>query len=314
MSTTILGLLLTFLFTSATHATSKLRVVTTLPDLAEIARDIGGDQVEVSSLLTGREDAHFQDALPTFIRLVANADIVCSMGLDLEVGWLPKVLTRSGNAKVQVGGVGHCEAGKTVTVIEKAHGPVDRSMGHVHPAGNPHFNLSPKALSEAAISITNTLSAARPNSSAAFSDRLKTFQARMTSLHARIFTKLQPAVAHSRRHPVAIEYHKEFTYFLETYGLRSIGSIEEKPGVPPSAARLARIASASREANVRVALVANYNSDQHARRFGALSGIPVEKLPTAVQAKGETDSIEKLQDAIARAVLKHFPATNPKQL
>ena len=126
-------------------ALAKVKVVTTIPDLAWVAAEVGGDHVETKALLRGNENAHFVDAVPEFTRLTADADVVCIAGLDLEVGYMPAVLTRSGNAKIQPGGAGYCEAGKSVQVLEKLTTAVDRSMGDVHPAGNPHFYLSPKA-------------------------------------------------------------------------------------------------------------------------------------------------------------------------
>lgn len=285
------------------NASPRLKVITTLPDLAEVVRRVGGDKVEVESLLVGTEDAHFMDAVPSFIAKVARADIVCVVGLDLEVGWIPKILSKSGNAKVQPGGSGYCETGKSVSALEKHTGPVDRSMGDVHPGGNPHFNLSPKALSEGAKTVFEALSRTRPEFSEDFQRGYKQFQEQMFSLHAAIEKKLKPL--QSQNQPLIIEYHKDFSYFFEAYKIKSFGAIEEKPGVPPSAARLATVSAGAKTAQVRLAVGALYSPEKHLRRFAELSGIAYRKLPTMVQTRNaQFNSIEKLQHAIADAIVE----------
>jgi zinc/manganese transport system substrate-binding protein len=291
----------------ATQAEAKpqqpLKVVTTLPDLAEVVRRVGGDAVTVEALLSGREDAHFVDAVPNFIRKVADADIVCVVGLELEMGWMPRVLPRSGNRKVQEGGQGYCEAGRAVETLDKPSGPIDRSMGDVHPSGNPHFNLSPKALAQAAGVVAQVLSQNRPKDAALFEKNLARFRQDMQTLENDIRERLKPAIELSKKQAIAIEYHKEFTYFFNLYGLRSYGSIEEKPGVPPSAARLADIATRAKNDGVKIAIGARYSPDRHFKRFSELSGIPFKQLPTAVHKEGDANSIESLQKLIADAIL-----------
>ncbi len=302
------GLLVAHLLTSTTQAAvtaGKLKVVTTLPDLAEAARIIGGGEVEAISLLEGTEDPHFLDAVPSFIRIVANADIVCVNGLELEIGWIPKVLAKASKEKIQPGGRGYCESGRAVVPLDKRSGPVDRSMGDVHPAGNPHFTLSPKSLILAAREITEAMIRARPESAAQFNEGRTKFENQMTALHSSVEAKLKSVIAISKMRPVVIEYHKEFSYFFDAYGLRSFGAIEEKPGVPPSAARLAEVAKAAKSSDVKLAIGALFSPERHLRKFTEISDIPHAKLPTMVQTKNpDLDTIEKLQHHIADAILQ----------
>jgi zinc/manganese transport system substrate-binding protein len=284
-------------------ASARLKVITTLPDLAEAARVIGGDHAEVDSLLEGTEDAHFLDAVPTFIRKVANADIVCVIGLELEVGWMPKILSKSANSKVQPGGIGYCETGSFINALDKATGPVDRSMGDVHPAGNPHFTLDPKTLAVGARGILEALVRAKPDASETFHSNYRSLQEQMSSLHSAIDNKLKPL--QNTNQLAFVEYHKDFTYFFNSYNLKSLGAIEEKPGVPPSAARLAIFSKTAKTNQVRMALGALHSPEKHLRRFSELSGIPFKKLPTMVQPKNKNlDSIEKVQHFIADSILK----------
>lgn len=307
MADVMISLLAMFclVFAPAAGAEGKIKVVATLPDLAEVVRDIGGDRVDVSSLLSGPEDAHFMDASPAFVLKVARAQVVCLVGLELEIGWLPKVLSKSGNADIQPGGKGYCDTGAGIDVLEKPTGPTDRSMGDVHPAGNPHFTLSPAALSQAAVVIEKSLARVQPDQEAFFQARLKAFQARMTKLKNEVAAILKPVTANKSAAQEVIQYHKEFTYFFTLYGIKSFGTIEEKPGVPPSAARLARQAAAAKGAHVRLALGALHSPEKHLIRFQELSGIPYQRVPSQVQLGDENwNSIEKLQKGLARIIVK----------
>ncbi|HWU42342.1 MAG TPA: zinc ABC transporter substrate-binding protein, partial [Bdellovibrio sp.] len=120
------------LLCSSSLSFAKIKVVATLPDIAEVVRAIGKDEVDVSTLLSGSEDPHYSDARPDYIVKVRRADVVCAIGLDLEIGWLPKVLDKAANAKVQPGGDGFCELGRSVKPLEVPTGVIDRSLGDIH--------------------------------------------------------------------------------------------------------------------------------------------------------------------------------------
>lgn len=294
----ILGL---FAGLSSAYA-AKLKVVTTLPDLAHVVEAIGGDEVEVTSLLKGPEDPHFVDAVPEFIRLTSRADIVCQVGLGLESGWIPKVLSKSGNAKVQRGGAGFCEAGRSVKVIDVPTGAVDRSMGDIHPEGNPHYYLSPISLAESGEEIANVLSAAKPASAEKFAKGLEAFRKSMQDTQNKMSAKLKAGL--SGKKLLAMEYHKEFAYFFKAYQIPTFGTIEEKPGVPPSAGRLAQIGLDAKKAGVTVALAAQHAPDRSLQKFTELSGVPVKKVPVSAGREGSGAApLEKLQDALIDAVL-----------
>lgn len=311
------GLVIGLMMSLTAEAAAPLKVVVTLPEIAEVVRDIGGSAVEVTSLLSGSEDPHFVDATPSLIATVSRADIVCSMGLELESGWIPKVLAKAANAKVQSGGPGFCELGRTITVLDKLVGvATDRSKGDIHAAGNPHFNLSPRALSESSREVLNVLKAARPDLSAELETRAREFEKKMKSIEDKTRAILKPAIEASKQGPVVIEYHKEFAYFFNLYELRSFGAIEEKPGVSPSAGRLARVSTDAKNAGVRLALSSLNAPIKHMARFSELSGIPSARVPTTVQTSPSaefpgTNSIEGVQLAIANAVAHAFDKVKP---
>lgn len=286
--------LLSVVLVFSVSAQAKIKVVTTLPDIVEVVRAIGQDQVEVQSLLSGSEDAHFAEARPDYILKVNRADIVCSMGLELEVGWLPKVLSKSGNAKIQDGGTGSCVLGNSIKPLDVPTGIINRSLGDVHAHGNPHFTLSPLKMAEAGQEVVRVLSVAQPQDSAVFEKNYDAFKTEMT--------RLQERLAKTVKKTKVMEYHKEFTYFFNAYGLESAGSLEEKPGMPPSAARIAQAAKIAKDSKVTVLFATASAPHKTLERFQELSGVPVVIVPSYVQAKGDANSITKLQELLVGSV------------
>lgn len=292
--------LMTFLFiflpASASIGLAKepLNVVVTIPDLGWAAEKIGGEHVKVRSLLDGTEDPHFLDAVPKFISWVADADVVCFAGLDLEVGWLPKVLSKSGNAKVQQGGKGYCEVGKEIEVLERPTGPVDRSLGDLHPFGNPHFWLSPKRLAQGSGKIAIVLADLRPELAETFMKNYEALQKELDAIWKENKDRLDQLIPDKNK-PLFVQYHAEFTYFAADYGLNLYGNIEEKPGVPPSAGRLAKAALDAKAHGVKFAMAATFDPRHLLKRFEELSSIPVLIVPAAIQLNGPLKTYPQLQ-------------------
>jgi len=279
---------------------AQLNVVVSVPDFKEIFESIGKEKVKVISLLNGREDPHFIDAVPSFISKVAKADIVCAVGLHLEIGWLPKVLAKSANSKVQMGGRGYCELGESVTILEKPTQNFDRSMGDVHGGGNPHFYLSPSALNEAASKVASILSLHLPAGKEYFMSNLKDFQLRMKLLKKSIAAKLAPL-----QNIKLIQFHKEFSYFISEYGFNSFGAIEEKPGVPPSSARILNVSFNAKKSSVRLAIGSFHTPVNYLKKFTEISGIPYVKLPASLQLRDpKLNTIAKVQNYIASKIIQ----------
>lgn len=256
---------------------AKTNVVTTIPDLAWLTERLGGDRVTVRPLMKGTENPHYVDAVPDFIRRVADADLVVLVGLDLEVGWLPKVLSRSGNAKVQTGGAGYCDSSRTVTVRERPTGPVDRSMGDIHPQGNSHFWLGPSAMAEAATAVADCLAAVDPEGAARYHSNATVVAKELLALRDELKKQLPKNPG-----PV-MEYHREFSYFFSDYGIPSVGTLEEKPGLPPSAGRIAAVATEAKRKKVRLLVGGLWAPKAHLDRFTELSKIPALALPTSLR-------------------------------
>lgn len=283
-----------------------LRVVTSTTDVAWLVQKISGNEAEVESLLKGTENPHFVDTLPQYVQKVSKSDIVCIVGLDLEVGWIPKVLSRSGNAQVQPGGKGYCEVSKKMTVLEKKTGPVDRSMGDIHPSGNPHFWLSPLRLKEAGLEVLDVLARVKPEKNLFFEENYKALSKQLDKIHSVLSQKLKHSLPPNT---IFIEYHKEFVYFFDAYSLKSFGSIEEKPGIPPSAGRLSQVSAQAKNGGVRLALAGEFANSRTLERFQELSGVPFLKLPTSLLPHKDLKDYEELQRFLVNQILSVLTGT-----
>lgn len=292
---------LLFLLTSVPCFAKPIKAVTTIPDLAWIMQNLGDKELEATPLLTGKENPHYIDALPSYILKVADADIVCMVGLELEVGYIGPILSKSGNGKVQSHSPTYCDASKQVKVLEKATGPVDRSMGDVHPNGNPHYYLSPTAMIGAANEIAGVLGKYDPIKKPLYEKNFEAIKSKLSELVKSNKDKFKKV---DLSKPFIIEYHREFSYFFDEYALKSFGTIEEKPGVSPSAGRIAEIAIAAKNAGVKVVLATDYSPAKVIKKFSEISGIPVLTVPTMVQPATKFDSYEKVQNYIVDELVK----------
>jgi len=298
-----------FLSPTKTMATSdKLKVTTTLPEFAEMARTIGGDLVTATSLLKGIEDPHLVDTTPALILKLMKSDLVVSAGLGLESAWLNRALSKTGRPAIQRGGPGNVELGSFVHVLEKPTAAVDRSQGDLHAEGNPHFNLSPRAMTEASTGLLEALIFLRPTQKAQLEAGQKKFAADMADVETA--TRQILGLSANSSTSLVMEYHREFVYFFALYGLTSAGSIEEKPGLSPSSGRLAEVAKAAKSKNVVVALGGTFAPRQHMRRFSELSGVRFAIVPTMVSnttsgTTSGTSTIRDVQTAIAKSIVEN---------
>ncbi|HEX5034704.1 MAG TPA: zinc ABC transporter substrate-binding protein, partial [bacterium] len=190
-------------------AEANLRAVATLPVFADLTREVGGDRVEVIALARGNQDPHFLDAKPTFAAELNRADLLVQGGLDLEIGWLPPLLVQSRNGKIQPNAPGDVNAALGIQVLEVPRVALDRSMGDVHPLGNPHTWLDPRNGKLIAANIYQHLVKIDPEGKAYYEGRLKDFLARLD----RKLAEWQPIVAGFQGKKV-VTYHKSFSYFV----------------------------------------------------------------------------------------------------
>ena len=216
-------------FAAALSAQAKLNVVATLPDFGAIAEAIGGDKVKVTSIARGTEDPHFVDARPSFIRVLNQADVLLEGGAELEIGWLPPLVNSARNAKILSDAPGHVILSRGIRLLDLPNGPVDRSMGDVHPLGNPHYTTDPANGKIMAATIASVFSKLDSANAAFYEANLSKFNDRLDAKLAEWSKAMEPF-----RGTKVITYHKSFDYLLERFGLVLAGTIEPKPGIEPS--------------------------------------------------------------------------------
>lgn len=293
--------LLVFLFSQNAFGEKILKVVTTTPDLAYLVREIGGDKVHVQSLLSGTEDPHYIDVMPNYIAQLMSADIICFIGLDLEIGWLPKVISRSGRSHLQTGERGYCDASTKVSVLDKKQTEVDRSLGDVHAKGNSHYTLGPQRFLQAAETIRDVLVVNDPEHKSQYEKNFQNFEKKIQSLQKEIKAKLSPF----RDQLVLIDYHSHFRYYIEEFELKSLGAIEEVPGVPPSAGRMASSAQEAKAQNLDLILAAHTASDRILKRYATLAEAPYLKVPLIMHSEGEFSDYFSLHSWLVNEIVKY---------
>ena len=210
-------------------AQGKLNVVSTTEDLGSLAREIGGDKVSVTALARGYQDPHFVDPKPSFILAVSRADVIIVVGRELEIGWLPPLLTSSRNSKIQPGANGYLDASLNVKILEIPTGQITRAMGDVHPLGNPHYWLEPGNGRRIAQAIRDKFSQVSPANASFFAQRYTDFDSRLAAGEKRWDAVMAPYTGTK-----LVTFHRSWPNFMERWGLDVIGYVEPKPGIPPT--------------------------------------------------------------------------------
>lgn len=275
-----------FAVITAQAAEARIRVVATLPDLAALARAVGGDKVEVEALARPDEDPHRVTATPAMVVRISRAQVFIENGLELEIGWVPALLQSARNAAVRPGGPGHVVAAHRLAAIDVPDGPVDRSQGDVHAGGNPHYTMDPVASKRAAWNIANGLIRVDPANREHYIERLQAFYARADAAAARAREALRPFGRIE-----VIVYHKHFSYMWRRLGIVEAGSIEPLPGIPPSAAHLARLIENHRGGRIRLVTVEPWNDRRVADRVARELGVRAVTLFGSVGGASGVDDI-----------------------
>jgi len=234
-------------------AAAGLKVVTTTEDLASLAREVGGDRITVTALAKGYQDPHFVDPKPSFILEVNRADLLIVVGRELEIGWLPSLITSARNAKVQPGGNGYLDASLTVKILELPSGQITRAMGDVHPQGNPHYWLDPGNGRRMALAIKEKLSQLDPADKATFETRYADFDKRLA-----VAEKKWDAAMAPYKGTKIVTYHRSWPNFMDRFGLDVMGYVEPKPGIPPSPSHTIELIGEMKAQGVKLIVVEPY--------------------------------------------------------
>lgn len=237
------------------EARATLKVIATTPDVAAIARAVGGGAVEVTSLTVSTQDPHFVDPKPSLALALNKADLLLVQGLDLETGWLPTLQTGARNPKILSGGEGYLDCSGFITALDAPSGPVSRAQGDVHPGGNPHYLFDPRNGAKVAKGIAARLARLDPGRSGDFAKNAADFEKAATDLAAKLAARFAALDASKRK---IVVYHRSWSYLEGWLGLAEVGAIEPKPGIPPDPAHVARLMTLMRSQGVRAILTEEY--------------------------------------------------------
>ena len=292
-----------FLPPSAAEA-KKLNVVTATTDMAALAQEVGGDKIQVESIAKGYQDPHFVEAKPSFLLKLRNADLLIVVGLQLEIGWLPPLINQSGNPKIQVGAAGYLDASQFAEILDIPTGTVTRAMGDVHPMGNPHYWLDPDNGRRIARGIAGKLGEIDPPDTAYYQQRFQDFDQRLSAAEQKWDAAMKPY-----RGRKVVTYHNSFPNFAKHFGLKVIGYVEPRPGIPPTPSHTIELIGLMKRENCKIILVEPYfdlkTPQSIARDTGA---IVVQYLPSVGGEKQVTGYFQ-LFDYDIDLLTKAFQAT-----
>ena len=275
---------------AAPASAQKLRIVTSTTDLHDIAHAVGGTRVGAMSIAAGYQDPHFVEAKPSFALQLGKADVFAYVGLDLEIGWMPTLLDAARNRNINRGGRGDVDVSRVIPVLD-VRPTADRSMGDVHPRGNPHYWLHPENGKRIARLFRDKFSELDAEGARTYATNTARFEAHIDSLTR----ALTPQLAAIRDQPV-VAYHTSWRYFQEFTGMNIVGFIEPKPGVPPSPSHLAGLIQAMKRSGTKVIIMEPFYDRKMPDFVARNTGAKVLVLPPSVQGVKGVDSYLKLMD------------------
>ena len=279
----------------ALPASAALNVFACEPEWGALAQELGGDKVSIYSATTALQDPHRIEARPSLIARIRSADLLVCSGSELEIGWIPLLLTQSGNPRIQLGSPGYFEASQYVVKLEIPK-VIDRALGDLHPGGNPHVHTDPRNIAKIAPVLMERMAQLDPANADSYRSRGKSFLERWQAAIARWEQQAAPL----KGVPMVV-YHKDFSYFINWTGMREAASLEPKPGIPPTPSHLAELIDQMKRAPAKVIVYSPYNSPQAAEFLSSRTSIPAVMIPFTV---GGTDKAKDLfglfDDTIAR--------------
>jgi ABC-type Zn uptake system ZnuABC Zn-binding protein ZnuA len=297
-STFIAAALLAALATAVPRAAAPINIVTTTSDLASIVSEIGGDKVTVESLARGYQDPHFVEAKPSFVLKLNKADLLVVVGRDLEIGWLPPLITQSRNARIQPGADGYFDASLTAKILDLPTGQITRAMGDVHPLGNPHYWLDPENGRRIAKALQAKLAQKDPANAAYYAQRAADFDRRLTEAQQRWKAMLAPY-----KGVKVVTYHRSWPNFADAFGIDVIGYVEPKPGIPPTPQHTLDVIQAMKAQQVKLIIVEPYFDSKTPNSIASQTGGQVLVLPPSVGGvKGADDYLKLFETDISMLV------------
>ena len=275
---TIILIFGSLLLTMMSAAGAAIRVVTTTMDLKSITEIVGGNKVAVQSIATGYQNPHFVDPKPSYIISLSNADLYVTVGLDLETGWSPQLLSSSRNAKIQKGSPGYVDASEGVGLLQ-VPSSVNRGEGDIHIYGNPHYWLDPLNGKVIARNITNGLERIDPSNKSFYETNLAAFDAKIDTKLKEWQAKMAPFKGSK-----IIAYHNEWVYFETRFGLQIVDFMEPKPGIPPSPSQLVKVIKEVSADKIKVIISSPYFTTSSSDVVAKQTGVKELTLATSTAA------------------------------
>jgi ABC-type Zn uptake system ZnuABC Zn-binding protein ZnuA len=300
-------LLLSAIAASAGSAASAINAITTTEDLASIAREVGGDKIKVESLARGYQDPHFVEAKPSFVLKLNRADLLIIVGRELEIGWLPPLITQSRNARIQPGADGYLDASLTAKILELPSGQITRAMGDVHPLGNPHYWLDPENGRLIAKAMLAKFSQMDGANAAFFAQREADFEKRLTEAQQRWRAALAPYKGLK-----VVTYHRSWPNFADAFGLDVIGYVEPKPGIPPTPQHTLDVIQAMKSQNVKIIMVEPYFDLKTPNSIAAATGAKVLVMSPSVGGVPAASDYFKLFETDVNMLIAAIKETGAK--
>jgi ABC-type Zn uptake system ZnuABC Zn-binding protein ZnuA len=318
----------------AQGTSAPLKVAATVPELGSLVREVGGDQVEVTVFAKGTEDPHFVEAKPSFVKVLSRADLFIQVGMENEMGWAPLLVQNAGNPNILTGAKGSLEASTVITPLDVPAGPMDRSRGDVHAAGNPHFLTDPLNGLRVAALIRDKLIELRPARRSSFEQRYQAFRQRLsvamvgdTLAKKYDFEKLALLYEHGRLADFlkqqgddgklggwlgmmlpyygtkVVADHNVWPYFARRFGITVVGFMEPKPGIPPTTKHLSALVNTMRAEQVKLVIGVPYYDPRHAQFISQNTGATVVNMAHQVGARPGTDDYISMIDYNVRSLM-----------
>lgn len=278
-------------------AQAKVTVVTTLPSFADIAKNVGGDEVNAISLTRGNQDPHFVDAKPDLMLTLNKADLLIRAGLGLEDGWLPPLLTGSRNGKILNGTDGNLDVSSAMVLKEVPKTPLDRAQGDVHPGGNPHFMVDPRNGIVLANAIAERLAKLDPGKAEDFRKRAAAYSADLKKHIEQWDKDLKPFAGTQ-----VVTYHKSWIYFLDWAHFKEMGTVEPKPGIPPSPEHVVQLIHLMKQQKIKLILMEPFYPKGVAQDIAQQTGAKLLVLPVEVKGNSEAKTYIDVFDQIVKQI------------
>ena len=283
------------------HVQATLNIVASLPEYAALAKEVGGNEVFVTSLARGTEDAHFVNPKPSYIRILNKADILIENGVGMEAGWLPRLVEASRNPKLvlSLNSPTRILASDFADILGIPSGRASRSMGDIHPLGDPHFHLSPNNAVAIAEGLKDRFCFLQPNACSTFTQNFTLFEERIQQKIGEWKHRMKPL-----RDINVVQYHRTFIYLADSFEFSLVDELEPKPGIPPSARHIRELVPRMKAMNVKLIIIEPFHERKTPTFFAQQSGATLAVIPSTIGGVPGTDDYISLIDTIVSRLLE----------